>query len=145
VPLDGEPFDLVVNVAALQAHGGFPRALAALAGLTRPGGIVLYGEGYWAEEPSPSFLEALGGATADEVPLGIDALLLAGRAVGLEPERHAVASPADWGAYEEGLAANAEALGTQDGLTYARRIRERRALPGGTTTLGFALLTLRRG
>jgi hypothetical protein len=31
---------------------------------------------------------------------------------------------------------------TPDTLAYAGRIRERRALPGGTDTLGFALLIL---
>jgi hypothetical protein len=40
------------------------------------------------------------------------------------------------------LAANAERHGSPETLAYARRIRERRALPGGTDTLGFALLVL---
>jgi hypothetical protein len=54
------------------------------------------------------------------------------------------ASPADWAAYEEGLAAEAERYDDADAVAYARAIRERRAIPGGTDTLGFALLTLRR-
>ena len=45
--------------------------------------------------------------------------------------------------YEETLAANAERAGEPESLAYARRIRERRALPGGPSTLGFALLLLR--
>ncbi len=32
--------------------------------------------------------------------------------------------------------------GTADTLAYARRIRDRRRLPGGTDTVGFALLVL---
>src|SRR4051794_22657757 len=75
-------FDLVVNVAASHAHGGFPGALAELRELARPGGVVLLGEGYWTTTPSPAFLEALGGATEDELPLGADALAGAARAAG---------------------------------------------------------------
>jgi SAM-dependent methyltransferase len=143
--LEPGAFDLVVNVASSHAHGGFPDALRELAALARPGGgLVLLGEGFWAREPSPAFLDALGGATADELPLGLDALEVAAHTAGLHALARAVASDADWAAYEEGLAANAEALGGEDALAYARRIRERRALPDGTTTLGFALLTLRR-
>jgi SAM-dependent methyltransferase len=137
-------FDLMVNVAASHAHGGFPEALGELCALVRPGGRILLGEGYWTQEPSPEFLAALGGATADELPLGLDALLAAVRAAGLEIEAVATASDADWAAYEEGLAEAAERLEGAEAAVYARRIRERRALPAGTTTFGFALLTLRR-
>jgi SAM-dependent methyltransferase len=138
-------FDLVVNVASSHAHGGFPAALGALAALARPGGgLVLLGEGYWERPPSADFLQALGGATADELPLGLDALAGAARAAGLEVVETRTASAADWAAYEEGLAAEAERHDDADAAAYARRIRERRALPGGATTMGFALLTLRR-
>src|SRR6185369_8058331 len=83
--LEPEAFDLVMNVAASHAHGGFPAALGALAALARPGGgLVLFGEGYWTRPPSDDFLAALGGATADELPLGLDALVEAARAEGLE-------------------------------------------------------------
>ena len=49
----------------------------------------------------------------------------------------------DWAAYEETLADNAARDGGADALDYAGRIRARRALPDGTSTLGFALLVLR--
>jgi SAM-dependent methyltransferase len=143
--LEPGSFDLVVNVAASHAHGGFPAALDELTALARPdGGIVLLGEGYWTREPSAEFLEALGGASADELPLGVDALIAAARAAGLEPLAVTEASDADFAAYEEGLAAEAERYDDEDARAYARRIRERRALPGGESTFGFALLTLRR-
>jgi SAM-dependent methyltransferase len=143
---DAGAFDLVVNVAASHAHGGYPEALAALAALARPDGEgrVLLGEAFWTREPSAAFLEALGDATADELPIGIDALLAAARAGGLDPLDVREASVADWAAYEEGLAREAERYDDEDALAYARRIRDRRALPGGTDTLGFALVTLRR-
>jgi len=137
-------FDLVVNVAASHAHGGFPEALGELAALARPGGRILLGEGYWAAAPSVEFLKALGDASADELPLGVEALEDAVRAAGLEIEATATAAVADVAAYEEGLADAAERLVGDDTAAYARRIRERRALPGGETTFGFALLTIRR-
>jgi SAM-dependent methyltransferase len=143
--LEPGSFDLVVNVAASHAHGGFPDALGALAALARPdGGLVLLGESYWTAPPSAEFLEALGGASPDELPLGLDALVAAVRAAGLEPVAVAEASQADWAAYEEGLAAEAERYDDADATAYAGRIRARRALPGGETTFGFALLTLQR-
>jgi SAM-dependent methyltransferase len=132
-------FDAVVNVAASHAHGGYPAALAALAALARPGGTVLLGEGFWAREPSAAFLEALGDATRDELGT-LDELLGRARDAGLDPIFQAVASQADWARYEESLAANGDA----DSLHYAARIRARHALPEGRTTLGFALLALRR-
>ena len=139
-------FDLVINVASSHAHGGFPDALGALRALARPdGGLVLFGEGFWAREPSPAFLDALGGATADELPLGLDALLDAARAAGLAPVAPPrVASAADWAAYEDGLATEAERHPDDEARAYAARIRARRALPGGRDTMGFALLVLRR-
>ena len=63
----------------------------------------------------------------------------------MEILREELASEGDWQRYELALAANAERDGGSDCLAYARRIRERRALPGGTDTLGFALFVLRRG
>jgi SAM-dependent methyltransferase len=145
-PLEAGGHDLVVNVASSHAHGGFPVALDELAALARPdGGLVLLGEGFWAAPPSDAFLDALGGATVDELPLGLDALLDAATDAGLRavaPPR--VATAADWAAYEEGLAAEAERHADAEAQDYAARIRARRALPDGCSTLGFALLTLQR-
>ena len=136
-------FDAVVNVAASHAHGGYPAALPALAALVRPGGVVLLGEGFWAREPSPAFLEALGGATEDELG-SLDELVGNTRAAGLEPLFQAIASPADWAHYEESLIRNAEVRGDEDSLAYARLIRDRRELPDGASTMGFALLATRK-
>jgi cyclopropane fatty-acyl-phospholipid synthase-like methyltransferase len=134
--------DAVLNVGSSHVHGGWPAALGALRGLVADGGAVVLGEGYWLRDPSPAFLEARGGATADELP-DLDGLRAAAEAAGFAVEGLAEASAADWAAYEETLATNAERAGADDALAYARRIRERRALPEGTSTLGFALLLLR--
>lgn len=145
-PLEAGGHDLVINVAASHAHGGFPGALEELAALARPdGGLVLLGEGFWAAPPSDAFLAALGGATADELPLGLDALLDAAARAGLRPVAPPrVATAGDWAAYEEGLATEAERHDDAEAQEYAARIRARRALPDGCTTLGFALVILQR-
>jgi SAM-dependent methyltransferase len=135
-------FDAVINVAASHAHGGYPAALGALGALVRPPGAVLIGEGFWARDPSVAFLQALGGATEDELGTRQE-LIEHARAAGLTPVFEAIASPTDWTRYEEGLATNAEDRGDEDSLAYAQHIRARRALPEGTSTLGFALLVLR--
>jgi SAM-dependent methyltransferase len=135
--LDGR-FDAAINVGASHAHGGFPAALTALKFLAP---VVMYGEGFWHRPPSPAFLAALGGAAVEELS-DLDGLRGAIRNAGFAITHESLATAHDWARYEETLAASAEAHGTPDALTYARRIRDRRALPGGTTTLGFALLVL---
>jgi SAM-dependent methyltransferase len=133
------PFDAVINVGSSHAHGGFPQALTALRRLAP---VVLYGEGFWQRLPSPAFLAALGGATVDELA-DLDGLRAAIRDAGFAILHESFADEHDWTRYEETLAANAERHGTPDTLAYAQRIRNRRALPGGTSTLGFGLFVLR--
>jgi SAM-dependent methyltransferase len=132
-------FDAVINVGSSHAHGGFPKALTALRDLAP---VALYGEGFWQRPPSDAFLAALGGATVDELA-DLDGLRAAVRDVGFEILHESFASEHDWATYEETLAANAEQHGNSETLAYAGRIRDRRALPDGTDTLGFALLVLR--
>jgi SAM-dependent methyltransferase len=132
-------FDAVINVGSSHAHGGFPGALKTLRGLAP---VALYGEGFWQRPPSVAFLAALGGATVDELA-DLDGLRAAIQDVGYDIVHESLASEDDWENYEGALAANAEAHGSPDTLAYARRIRDRRALPEGTDTLGFALLVLR--
>jgi SAM-dependent methyltransferase len=132
------PFDAVINVGASHAHGGFPVALKALRRLAPVG---LYGEGFWQRPPTPEFLAALGGATVDELS-DLAGLRAAVSDAGFQIVGEWVADEDEWTRYEETLAANAERHGTPETLAYAHRIRGRRALPGGTDTLGFALLVL---
>jgi len=132
-------FDAVINVGSSHAHGGFPIVLEALSALAP---VALYGEGFWQRPPSKDFLAALGGATVDELS-DLDGLHAAIREAGFDILHESLASDRDWASYEETLAANAEQDGAPDTLAYARLIRHRRALPGGTDTLGFALLVLR--
>jgi hypothetical protein len=132
-------FDAVINVASSHVHGGFPVAIDALHGVAP---LVLYGEGFWQRRPTKEFLAALGGASEDELA-ELDVLRAAIRGAGFEIVHESLASETDWARYEETLAANAERHGDADCHAYALRIRERRALRGGTDTLGFALFVLR--
>ena len=134
--------DAVLNVGSSHVHGGYPAALGALRSLAAPGGTVIYGEGYWREPPTPAFLDALGGATEDELD-NLGGLRSNVLSAGFDIASLTEAGEADWAAYEETLAANAERDGGPETAVYARRIRERRALPEGTSTLGFALFVLR--
>jgi SAM-dependent methyltransferase len=134
--------DAVLNVGSSHVHGGYPATLRVLRGLVDPGGSVVYGEGYWREPPSAAFLEALGGATEDELD-NLGGLRTRVLSAGFDIASLTEAGEADWAAYEETLAANAERDGGRETAAYAQRIRARRALPDGTRTLGFALLVLR--
>ena len=115
----------------------------------RPGGQVLLGEGYWRSEPSAEYLEALGGASADELP-DRAGLIAAAEAAGLVPLHSVDASRADWDRYEWGLILNAERWAARhpddEGADLlrerARAARARVTMPGGRETLGFALLLL---
>lgn len=132
-------FDAVINIAASHVIGGYPTALTRLRSLGRG---VVYGEGFWRTRPSPAFLDALGGATEDELS-DLDGLNAAIVAAGFTCLDARLASEDDWAQYEETLAANAERHGSPESRAYAERIRRRRALPDGTDTLGFALFVLR--
>jgi len=145
------PFDVVLCIAASHALGGFPDALHVLAELVRAGGEVLLGEGYWRQPPSSEYLEALGAASADELP-DYSGLMRAAEAAGLTPLHAAVASESDWDRYEWRLILNAERWaaahpadpGAEILLERARHARARMTMPGGRETLGFALVLLRR-
>jgi SAM-dependent methyltransferase len=135
----GGAFDGVINVASSHVHGGFPAVLVTLQTLAP---VVLYGEGFWQRSPTTKFLAALGDAREDELA-DIEGLRAAIQGPGFEIVHESLASESDWARYEETLAANAERHGGSDSIAYARRIRERRVLSGGTHTLGFGLFVLR--
>ena len=147
----GEPegtFAAACCLGSSHALGGLEPALERLAGWVAPGGAVLLADGYWQREPDPAFLEALGGASADELP-SYEGLLRAGRATGLEPVWVATSTQRDWEDYEWTLIANGDAYARthDDGAdvrAWVDRARERLLAPGGRDTIGFALIVLRR-
>lgn len=137
------PFDLAACIASSHALAGFPAALGRLHELVAPGGQVLLGEGYWRREPSRVYLEALGGATADELA-DYGGLFAAAQEAGLTPLWSCVASERDWDRYEWTQVLNAERHGAEPLRERAAMARRRLTLPGGRETLGFALILLRR-
>jgi SAM-dependent methyltransferase len=148
VTLEHGGYDLVACIASSHAIGSWDESLRALAGLARPGGQALVGEGFWQRAPSAGYLERLGGASPDELPDGLDALEAGARAAGWGVLRRAVASAADWAAYEETLLANGEAHLARDPdpdlRAWVDAARARWEGDGGKDTMGFALLTLTR-
>jgi SAM-dependent methyltransferase len=148
VTLEHGAYDLVCCLASSHAIGTWDASLRALAGLARPdGGLALVGEGFWRREPSPGYLERLGGASAGELP-SFEGLAAGARDAGWALLASAVASDADWAAYEETLLANGEAeLAVRpdpDLGAWVDGARARWEGEDGRDTLGFALLTLRR-
>jgi SAM-dependent methyltransferase len=147
VTLELRAYDLVCCLASSHAIGGWEPALGGLGALARRGGLGLVAEGFWRHPPSPGYLAALG-ATPDELPIGLDGLEAGARGAGWEVLHTAVASDADWAAYEETLIANGEAelaQGDDPNLReWVEAARARWERPDGKDTLGFALLTLRR-
>lgn len=136
-------FDLVICIASAHAVGGFPDALDALRDLVEPGGQVLLGEGYWRRPPSREYLDALGGATADELP-DYSGLMRAAEDAGLTPLYASVASEADWDRYEWRQILNSERNGHPVLRDRAQQARTRLTMPYGRETLGFALVLLTR-
>jgi SAM-dependent methyltransferase len=54
------PFDAVVCLGASFIWGGYAETLDALAAWARPGGLILVGEPFWTDRPSPEHLAAAG-------------------------------------------------------------------------------------
>ena len=148
VALEPRSFDLVACVGSSHAIGNWSEALRAIASLTRPLGFAIVGEGFWRRHPSAGYLEALGGASPDELP-DWDGLEAGAIDAGWALVHHEIASDADWADYEETLLANGERAYAQnadpDLRAWLDAASARWNHPDGKTTLGFALLTLRRG
>jgi SAM-dependent methyltransferase len=134
-------------VGSSHALGGTSAALERLAALTP---VVLLGDGFWTRRPSAAYLEALG-ATEDELA-DLPGLLRAAEPFGLRPVWLATTTAAEWERYEWILVANGDRFARahpDDPIAGAvreanDRARARLLLPGGTETLGFALVVFRR-
>lgn len=135
-------FDLVASV-------GSPAQLASLAGLVRPGGLVLYGDGYWRQEPSAEYLDALGAGRGELDDYS--GTIRRGEELGLTPVYAVTASVDDFDRYEWSWSVNGERYAREhpgepglDGfLAWIRGGRRRYAELGGRDTLGFGLFLFR--
>jgi cyclopropane fatty-acyl-phospholipid synthase-like methyltransferase len=149
---DPEPgaFDLVVSTGGVSFRGGVGGTLAVLYGFVAPGGKLLFGEGYWREEPSAEYLVALGAAR--EELRDYQGTIEAAQDLRLELKRAVTSSVEDWDAYEDAWARNGEryadahegAEGVAELREWVAAGRERYQALGGRDTLGFALLLFER-
>jgi SAM-dependent methyltransferase len=144
-----ESFDLTICVGAAHVFGDLPAALAALRDLTRPGGQVLLGHGFWQQEPGPEYLAILGGKQDQMVTH--EGNLEAGREAGLDPIEAVQSTPQDWDAYETAYSRNIEhwASTHSRGPGRASMLARSRGWFAayqrwGRDTLGFALYRFRR-
>lgn len=93
----------VAMTVAIGATGAFEgdqaATVRALAGATRAGGLVVFGDGLWIREPPFDELNAFGMAI-DELPEGIEGFAAIGREAWLAVEDVEVVSEAEWDDYE---------------------------------------------
>ena len=140
-PLD--PADAVTCIGSDHVFGTQAEALAALRLIVRPGGVLLFGTGYWQRPPTTA--EAAGlGATPDELP-DFATLVETCVAAGFRPLDLQTANEDEWNAFESGyLADEEEYLMTHTSDGGRRRADEHRTgwLRGYRGVLGFAYLTL---
>jgi SAM-dependent methyltransferase len=142
-------FDLAACVGSTHAVSGLEQALRTLRELTRPGGILLIGEGYWKRNPEAGYLAFLG-SERDDLRTHAGNLSLASE-LGLEVLRSHEATEAEWSRYEDTYAGNIENfLSRSPDDPEADLMRERirgwreAYLWWGRTTLGFGLYLLRK-
>ena len=143
-------FDLVVSTGGVAFRGGVGGTLAVLSGFVAPGGKLLFGEGYWREEPSAEYLVALGAAR--EELRDYEGTIEAAVEAGLDLKRAVASSSEDWDAYEDAWAQNGERYanaheGEEDVSELRAWIANGRARYrdlGGRETLGFGLFLFER-
>ena len=136
-------------LGSLHALGGLEAGLPWLRRAVGADGAVVIADGFWARAPDPAFLTALG-ATEDELP-AFDGLLATCTAAGLRPVWIATSSAEDWERYEWTLVSNGDRWAREHGgdpladdvRGWIDAARARLLAPGGTATIGFALVALR--
>ncbi|MGW4230919.1 SAM-dependent methyltransferase [Streptomyces sp. NPDC004980] len=95
----GGGYDLAVSIGSSHAWpGGTTEALKALRAAVRPGGRVLFGDGFWEREPSAAALEGLGAEPGDFGPLL--GLVRQAEAAGLRVLQVTVADQREWDLFE---------------------------------------------
>jgi SAM-dependent methyltransferase len=131
-------------------QGAYEYALAGLMQLVVPGGLILVGEPYWKQPPTPEYLSLLG------EPVGIyrDHLenVLFAEERGLVPLYAAVSSDDEWDDFEwahrrrheESAAAAPKTAQAREDLLRSRRWRDG-YLRWGRSTMGFGCYVFRNG
>jgi SAM-dependent methyltransferase len=103
----GRSVAMTVAMGATGILGDQARTVAGLAAATRPGGIVLFADGFWSRMPPTDGLAAFGMAL-DELADGVDGFAALGAEAGLEVEAVDAVDVAEWDDYEGSYAAAVE-------------------------------------
>lgn len=143
-----EPVDVVICLGSSQAFGTCKDALTALHTLVRPGGRLLFGDGFWERPPSADLIERLGG---DDGSTDLAGTVRAAIDAGFRPLAVGSADRAEWEAFESGYLAdweewlvdNAGHPDAEDTRAQADEHRDR-WLTGYRDVLGFCYLLLGR-
>jgi SAM-dependent methyltransferase len=108
-----ERFDAIALLGATHAIGSFQEVLAYAKANLKPGGVVLLGEGVWADRPHPEYLDFLG-ATEDEM-MGEADLVQNVEKAGFNLRYCHLSSIAEWDAYEGPYFQNLRAFKNAEG------------------------------
>ena len=149
-PLPDHTFTLVICAGALHAFGDWHAALSGMRRLVAPGGLALVGPGYWQRPPAPEYLASFGGEEGEQQSLPLT--LAAAEDAGWQVLGCHEASDAEWEDYEQSYATRVREWcdahpGDPDTREFRERIEQWNAAyrRWGRTTMGYALLLLRRG
>ena len=131
------PADVVVCIGSSHVWANLDTALRALFDLTTPGGLLLLGDGFWEQKPTPALVEIFG-----ELP---DLARLVDQVVdgGWRPLLVSAATQDEHDAWESDWRAGLELSEHRDAQRFAeeRRVEYLRGYRG---VFGFAWLILRR-
>ena len=127
--------DIVLSVASSHAFGGPAGALDWLRQSVMPGGRVLYGDAFWATEPTSAALETIG-----ELPR-LDEVRAAAQAAGFRIEHDEVSTLVEWDVFEAAWRAGLEASADPEAVAFATK-RRREYEDGYRGTIGFSWLVL---
>lgn len=141
-----DPADRVLCVGASHALGGTSAALESLASVVRPGGRLLFGDGFWERPPTPEAAEIFGPGT-----MSLPDLIEHARTLGWRVLHMSVADQREWDDFESTWIAgrqawllrhpgDPQAAGLRDELD--ARLREYVSVYRGV--FGFAYLVLGR-
>jgi mycolic acid cyclopropane synthetase len=139
-------YDRVICIGAADAWGGTKGALAAMREHLTPGGLGLYGDGFWVGAPSPDLVEMLG-----EIQRSLSALVECSLDAGLRALHVDTADQAEWDDFEWRSYRGLEEFALRepgDPLAPAAQkmaaVRRKEYLEGYRGVLGFAYLILAR-
>ncbi|MFZ1401375.1 MAG: class I SAM-dependent methyltransferase [Candidatus Promineifilaceae bacterium] len=141
-------FDACFSLGTTHAFGdvgeALDNALASLKTITKSGGLIILGDGYWRQEPAPAYLQTTGIDKKELRPHPEN--IAAGQKIGLECVYAITATRHEWDHFEGAfwLAAERELLQNPGDAQLAEKVRRRRIWKNaywqwGRETMGFGL------